>query len=170
MKKIISIVSVLALSCACIFAATYDGRTSVGINYSFDYGVNGFGLTTDTVGYINDAPVGYYVGTDADFTIGDVSLWNINMIVGPAYSYEFEGTNVSFEVAGGLSASTTSFELFSFGVGAYAGAAWSFSDSAELLLGAKMGSNFVNIPLNNPSVYTSGDFYITPQLAIGFNY
>lgn len=169
MKKIISIVSVLALSCACIFAASYDGRTSVGINYSYDDG-SYFGLSTDTVGYVNDGPVGFYIGTDADFRIGDISAWNINMIVGPSYSYSFGDSNVSFEIAGGISASCTSFELFSFGLGGYAGAAWAFSDSAELLLGAKMGSNFVNIPLDNPSISTSGDFYITPQLAIGFTY
>ena len=168
MKKILSVLSILTLASVCLFAS-FDGRSSVGINYSYD-DVNYFGLTTDSVGYSTTSPVGYYIGTDADFKIGDITFWTINMILGPSYRYTFGESGVTFEVALGLSANGNSASLFSFGVGSYTGVSYSINENLDLLMGVKMGSNFVNIPLNNPSVTLDGDFYVTPNFALGFKY
>ncbi len=169
MKKKILVLAIVSLMCVSAFAAV-EGRTSVGLNYSYNDG-NFFGLTTDTVGFINDCPVGYYIGTDADFGIGNVSAYKIQMQFAPVYRYMIANTAMSIDLALGLSASYVEADLFKFGIGGYLGAEYRVSDIVSLMVGAKMGSDFVNIPLeSNPEVTVDGDFYVTPYLAVGFCY
>lgn len=169
-KKIILFTVVLALSGACLFAS-FNGRSTIGVNYSYEGG-NYFGLSTDHTGFINNGPVGYFVGVDADFGFAGTPGYRINMLIGPTYKYRFKDIPMSIEVAAGasLGGSSTS-NVFSFGLGGYIGAAYAINNSIELLLGAKLGSNFVEVPLSEPSaIHVAGDFYVTPQLAIGFTY
>lgn len=168
-KKIISVSLVLALSCACLFAS-FAGRSSIGVNYSYEDG-NYLGLSTDHIGFINNAPVGYFIGADADFGIAGTPGWRINMLIGPAYRYFFSDVPISVDIAAGLSLGGASkSSSLDFGLGAYLGAAWAVTDHMEVLLGAKLGSNFVDINLDNPAIGIKGDFYVTPQIALGFTY
>ncbi len=169
MKKKIIVLALIALVCASAFAAV-DGRTSIGLNYSYNDG-NYFGLTTDTVGFINNSSIGYYIGTDAAFGIGNVNAYKIHMQFAPVYRYMIANTAMSIDLALGLSASYVDADLFKFGVGGYLGAEYRVNELTSLMIGAKMGSDFVNIPLkNNPDVTIEGDFYITPYIGVGFCY
>lgn len=66
MKKVLMVLMVLAVSLG-LFAADFEGRTNLGLNYSYRDGRNMGGMSVDNFGLVGDCPVGYYIGADADF-------------------------------------------------------------------------------------------------------
>lgn len=169
MKRIL-IMMLASLVCCCGLFASFDGFTTFGPSYSFHDGNNYMGLDSDSFGFVNDCPVGYYAGLNAEFNLKDVDNWKIGMIVGPSYSYSFGDSDVSLDVALGLSMEGTSLGFFSFGVGGYIGADWRMNSIFGLGIGTQIGSNFVDVNLDNGKFGVSGDFYVSPTLSAIFYY
>ena len=86
MKKRILIIALLTVVAASSAFASFDGFTSVGVNYEFRDGEHMGGLSSLTFGYVNDCPVGYLISVNADFNLADKSM-AIGMLVGPSYRY-----------------------------------------------------------------------------------
>lgn len=128
MKKTIEITLMAICLCASLSAAC-DGRSTVGLAYTWD-GDNRIALTSDHTGYFTNensqvwGDWGYYVGLDAGFAFTDVSNWDISMIVGPAYRYHLPDVPMDIEAALGISADADSADVLSFGIGGYIGAAY----------------------------------------------
>jgi len=167
MKRLLVFIIVSALVCFSAFAS-FEGRTSVGINYAYNDG-NMTGISVDNVGYIN-GDVGYYIGVDTDFDVNDIDVFRIGMIAGPSYQYHFYDVNMSVEISGGLSADYKNKDLFRFGIGGYIGAVWHFAPKMNIILGTKLGSDFVSVDLSDNNWDISGDFFVIPMLSIGFKY
>ncbi len=169
MRKALLIMCIALIASTGVFAS-FDGRTSAGINYSYDKG-NEFGMSVDSIGYINEGIIGYYIGVDADFSFSDISLFDISLLAGPAYRYRFNDAPVDFELAIGISGNTTAESILSFGLGAYAGIAWHCTELVDLLAGVKLGSNFVELSFADGfQSGVKGNFYVTPVIAAGFAY
>lgn len=169
MKKVL-IMLVASLVCCCGLFASFDGFTTVGPSYSFHDGKNYMGLNSDNFGFVNDGPVGYYAGINAEFNLKDVNDWKIGMLVGPSYRYSFGESGVSLDIALGLSMEGTNLGFFSFGVGGYIGADWRINNVFGLGIGTQIGSNFVDVNLANGKFGVSGDFYVSPTLSAIFYY
>lgn len=165
MKKIITILIVSCVLTTGLFA--FDGNTSASFAYSYNDKGNYLGLSSDSVGYVNNSSFGYYVGTEALFNVKNIEDWKINMLAGPSYRYSFGTSNVSLNVSLGLSASGNKYD-FSFGLGSFWGAIWKFNNVFGLNIGTKFGSNFVEVPFNGEGISVTPNFYVTP--VIGFNF
>ena len=167
MKKVITILLVSIVVSTALFA--YDGKTSATFAYSYNDGENYLGISSDSTGYFNNSSFGYYIGTDALFSVKSIQDWRINMLVGPAYKYSFGQSGVNLNVSLGVSASGTP-NAFSFGLGSFWGAEWQFAKHFGLTTGAKLGSNFVEVPFNGGSMALKPNFYVTPFIGMEFYY
>ena len=170
-KKFLVFAAVLFIA-ASVFAVSFTGISSVGGNYTFRDGEHLGGLSSQNFGYINDCPVGYFVGVNADFNLQDDMNWALNMIVGPSYSYMFSNVPMSVDVALGLSLSGEWIETseFGLGIGGYLGTTWHMNEMVALFLGCSLGYDMLGVSLDTGDTYFSGDFFVSPSLAIGFTY
>ena len=100
MKRTV-LVLICALSASCALFASFDGHSSLSGVYDYNDGTHYLGIGSDSFGFVNDFPLGYYAGIDASFSTQDISDWRIGMIAGPAYSYDFGDSGVSCDVAAG---------------------------------------------------------------------
>lgn len=171
MKKII-LIAIISLSLAAgVYAAAFDGLTSIGVNYEYRDGMYLGGLSSQTFGYVNDYPVGYFVSVNADFNLGDDTL-SIGMLVGPSFRYMFSNVPMSIELAVGASLAGQAFweSLFELGIGSYIGATYYINDTIALLIGCNIGYDMLGVDLNTAAAVFSGDFYVSPSLSVGFRY
>lgn len=160
---------VTTVCCSGLFAS-FEGFTTVNPTYTFTDGKNYMGISSDSFGFVNGSPIGYYGGVDAVFKLGDASDWKIGMLVGPSYSYGFADAGVNVNIALGLAAEGSSFGFFSFGLGGYLGADWKVTDVFGLGIGTQIGSRFVDVNLNDGDFSISGDFFISPRVSVVFYY
>lgn len=169
-RRILSLSSVLVLSCTCLFAS-FSGRSMLGVDYSFVSGGSAIGITADHIGFFGEVPAGCYLGADADFSISEPGIWHINLIAGPSWRRALvsAGVPVYLELAGGFSMGVGSNGDLGFGLGAYAGFSWFVSDSLSLQLGAKLGNNFISLPLSGEGGIVN-EWYLKPQLTLGWSY
>ena len=139
MKKRILIIALLTVVAASSAFASFDGFTSVGVNYEFRDGehMGGLssltfgdgehmgGLSSLTFGYVNDCPVGYLISVNADFNLADKAM-AIGMLVGPSYRYLLSNVPMSIDVAIGasLAGQYIGTEIFNLGIGGYIGATY----------------------------------------------
>lgn len=168
MKRTV-LVLICALSASCALFASFDGHSSLSGVYTYNDGTHYLGIGSDSFGFVNDFPLGYYAGIDASFSTQDVSDWRIGLIAGPAYSYDFGDSGVSCDVAAGISMDGT-LDAFSFGLGGYIGASWKLNGVFGFGIGASLGSNFVEVALDDGSFSLDGDFFVTPSLSAIFYY
>lgn len=171
-RKMFLILIVAALATTPMFAS-FEGISSIGGSYQYREGSHLGGLSNQNFGFINDAPVGYFVGINAGF--GDLADpdWAVNMLVGPAYSYFFPEANLSIDVALGASLSgqwMDDGDYFGLGIGGYLGATWHMTSHTALLLGATLGYDILGVGLSNGDVGFNGVFHVAPSLAVGFTY
>ncbi len=154
-------------------SASFEESRSIGGSYQYKGGFHLGSLTSHDFGFINDAPVGYFVGINAGF--GDLvdPDWAVNMLVGPAYSYFFPEANLSIDVALGASLSgqwMDEGDYFGLGIGGYLGATWHMTSHIALLLGTALGYDILGVGLSNGDVGFNGVFHVAPSLAVGFTY
>lgn len=168
-NRILAVAMVLVLSATCVFASSFEGRSTVGLSTNVNYGENYIGLSTDHTGFFPEKSIGYLIAADVDFRLASSALCRINVLLGPVWRYCFASVPVSADLAAGLSTGGTTNGVLHFGLGLYLGGVWSFSEYMELLVGAKLGSNFVQLPLGS-SAYLTPDIYLTPRIAVGFRY
>lgn len=102
MKRTVFVL-ICALSASCALFASFDGHSSLSGVYTYNDGTHYLGIGSDSFGFVNDFPLGYYAGIDASFSTQDLSDWRIGMIAGPAYSCDFGDSGVSCDVAAGIS-------------------------------------------------------------------
>lgn len=129
MKRTV-LVLICALTASCALFASFDGHSSLSGVYTYNDGTHYLGIGSDSFGFVNDFPLGYYAGIDASFSTQDISDWRIGMIAGPAYSCDFGDSGVSCDVAAGISMDGTP-DAFSFGLGGYIGARWKRDGSLD---------------------------------------
>ena len=165
---IIALVTVLATSSA---IASFDGLTSVGVNYEFRDSEHMGGLSSLTFGYVNDCPVGYLISVNADFNIAD-NARTIGMLVGPSYRYLLSNVPMSIDVAIGASLAEQYIGtgIFDLGIGGYIGATYYLNNAIALLIGCNLGYGMLGVNLDTGDTGFSGDFYVSPILSIGFGY
>lgn len=168
MKKILCVLGAAIFASTGLFAS-FGGHTSADFSYMYNEGGHYLDLASDSLGFASDFPVGYYAGLDAMFNVEDINDWRIGMLAGPAYSYEFGTSGVSFDIAAGLSMSGSP-DFFRFGVGAYAGASWRMTEIFGLGLGVRLGSNFVSVSFDSGDVGLDSDFYVSPSVSAIFYY
>lgn len=171
-KKLITLLLIALITTAAVSAATFDGLTSVGVNYEFRDGMNLGGLSSQTFGYINDFPLGYLISANADFNLADDAM-TIGLLIGPSYRYMLESVPMSIELALGASASGQWYageDIFDFGIGGYLGATYYLNDAFALLIGCNLGYDMLSIGLGDGEIGFSGDFYVSPSLSFGFRY
>ena len=172
MKKKILIIAAIAIMAAGSAFASFDGLTSVGVNYGFRDGEHMGGFSSQTFGYVNGCPIGYLVSVNADFNLADERM-AIGMLIGPSYCYMISNVPMSIEVAIGASLAAQSFSdtgLFELGVGGYLGATYYLDDAIALLIGCNIGYDMLGVDLNDGDACFYGDFYVSPSLSIGFRY
>ena len=185
MKKRILIIALLTVVAASSAFASFDGLTSVGVNYEFRDGEHMGGLSSLTFGYVNDCPVGYLISVNADFNLADKSM-AIGMLVGPSYRYLLSNVPMSIDVAIGASLAgqyigTETFDLGIGGyigatyylnnaIGGYIGATYYLNNAIALLIGCNLGYDMLGVDLDTGDVGFSGDFYVSPSLSIGIRY
>lgn len=173
MKKILIVAIMSVVLIAGVAADSFDGLTSVGINYEYRDGENMWGLSSQTFGYVGTCPVGYFVGVNADFAFSAVSDFAIGVIVGPSYRYMFQNVPMSIDVALGLSASGEWIDVndfFGLGIGGYLGATYYMTDNIALMLGCTLGYDMLAVDLNTGDCSFYGNFYVSPSVAVGFRY
>lgn len=166
MKKILTVLLLSLVITAGLFA--FDGSSSASFTYSYD-GNNYLGISSDSIGFFNNSNFGYYGGVDALFNVKSINDWKIDVLVGPAYRYSFGESGVKLNFSVGASAAGTN-DKFSFGIGSYIGANWSFKKHFGFTIGTKLGSNFVELPYDSNSLSVKGDFYVTPLIGVNFYY
>lgn len=171
MKKKILAFTIIVMFASLAAFATFDGLTSVGVNYEFRDGVHLGGLTTQNFGYINDCPVGYLVSVNSDFNLGEDSM-SIEMLLGPSYRYLLSNVPMSIDTAAGVSLAYQDFNsnLFELGVGGYLGATYYWTDLVALLVGCNIGYDMWQLDLTTAENGFPGIFHVSPVLSVGFRY
>lgn len=165
---IIALATVVAVSSA---FASFDGLTSVGVNYEFRDGEHMGGLSSMTFGYVNDCPVGYHISVNADFNLADKAM-AIGMLVAPGYRYMLSNVPMSIDVAIGASLAWQYIGtgIFDLGIGGYLGATYYLNNAIALLIGCNLGYDMLGVNLDTGDTGFSGDFYVSPVLSVGFRY
>ncbi len=171
MKKVLIIALVSLSVIAGAYATSFDGLTSVGVNYEFRDGMHLGGFASETFGYVNGSPVGYLVSVNADFNLKEDAL-AIGILVGPSYRYMFSSLPMSIDAAIGVSLAGESIveDLFELGIGGYLGASYYINDAVALLIGCNIGYDMLSVGLNTGEAGFAGDFYVSPSLSVGFRY
>ena len=171
MKRRILIIAIVTFVAASAAFASFDGLTSIGVNYEFRDGEHMGGLSSQTFGYVNDCPVGYLVSVNADFNLADNAMV-IGMLVGPSYRYLLSNVPMSIDVAIGasLAGQYIGTRIFDIGIGGYIGATYYLNNTIALLIGCNLGYDMLGVNLDTGDTGFSGDFYVSPSLSIGFRY
>ncbi len=173
MKKVISILCVVVLASATIFAGSFNGKTEVALNYSYRNGTNMGGLSVNNSGYSSTCPIGYTINVNADF---DPSTWDcsaITMLIGPSYKYSAKNNGFTFELAVGVSATGENISgdtCFLLGAGGFTAIEYNFSNGIGFALGAQVGYDMLCVPFNGDEAYYKGVFYVTPSVGMNVNY
>lgn len=166
MKKVLTVLILSLVITAGLFA--FDGSSSASFAYSYD-GNHYLGISSESIGFFNNSNFGYYGSVDALFNVKSINDWKIDVLVGPTYRYSFDESGVKLNVSVGASAAGTN-DKFSFGIGSYIGANWSFAEHFGFTIGTKLGSNFVEVPFNGGSMALKPNFYGTPFIGMEFYY
>ena len=171
MKKRILIIALLTVVATSTAFASFDGLTSVGVNYELRDDEHMGGLSSLTFGYVNDCPVGYHISVNADFNLADKAT-AIGMLVGPSYRYMLSNVSMSIDVAIGASLAWQYIGtgIFDLGIGGYIGATYYLNNAIALLIGCNLGYDMLCVDFDTGDIGFSGDFYISPSLSIGIRY
>ncbi len=171
MKRII-LIAIISISLAAgTAAASFDGLTSMGVNYEYRDGVHLGGLASQTFGYAGDCPVGYLVSVSADFNLGDDAM-AIELLAGPSFRYMLTNVPMSVDIAIGASLAGQEFGegLFELGIGGYIGATYYLNSTIVLLTGCSIGYDMLSVSLDSGNTGFSGDFHVSPSVSVGFRY
>ena len=172
MKKTVLVLAMVCMALS-VYAGTFEGLTSTGLNYEYRDSKSLGGMSVENFGYVNDFPLGYYISTNADFNFIDGADMTINLMAAPIYRYMIENVPMSIDAAFGLSASGVWFNSrneFQLGVGGYIGATYYMNDMIALLIGCKLGYDMLSVDMNTGDTAFSGEFHASPAISIGFRY
>lgn len=169
-KKILAITIIVMFATISVFA-TFDGLTSIGVNYEFRDGKHLGGLSTQSFGYINDCPVGYLISLNSGFNITEDAM-AIEMLLGPSYRYMLFNLPMSIDISAGIALANQNFgsNLLELGIGGYLGATYYCNDAVALLIGCNIGYDMWQVDMTTTATGYSGIFHVSPILSAGFRY
>lgn len=172
MKKALLVVLIALVSVSMVAAKSFEGTTTVGLNYEYREGLNLGGLSTASFGTFENSPIGYLFSISAAANFADAKDFSISLLAAPKYSYYFSNVPMSIDAALGLSFTGNLFDdkTFGFGFGGYIGATYNLNDMIALLLGCTLGYDIMSVDLDNGNIDSACNFYVVPSLSIGFRY